>query len=859
MRLAAPHWDRGPPARRQARRLRSQPTYAATLAWRELRGGAHGFGVFVACLILGVGAIAAIGSLQAVVETGIAAAAKSMLGGDVEARLPLRPATEAEHRYLAASGTLSETAKLRATARSQGGRHSLIELQAVDAAYPLYGSIALAPAGPLAAALAPQHGAFGAVAEAALAQRLALQPGSEFRIGNARLRLSAIIAGEPDAAFAGLAFGPRVIVSRAALAQTGLLQPGTLIDYRYRVRLPPREKAARWIERTRAAFPQAGWQLRGSGDASPFLRRLVERVGLFLNLAGVTALLVGGIGIGNAVAAHVAGKRADIATLKCLGGSTRLIFAAYLLQVAALAALGIAGGLLLGACTGAAAVPLLAGWFPVSLRVAVYPAPLAVAASCGLLTTLLFGLAPLAAIGRIAPAALWRDRVAPAPRRPPGPVAAASGAAAFALAAIVMLTAPDRQVALWYVGGIIAAFALFWVAGGLTIAAARRLPRPSRPLLRLALGNLHRADAPTKRIVLSLGIGLAAMIAAASVEGNLAIEIGSRLAERAPADFLIDIQPGQLDAVAALVRAAPGARFDQVAMLRGRIASLNGTPVEQAKVAPGAEWAVRGERGLTYSATLPAGSRVVAGEWWPADYRGAPLVLFDAELARGMNLKVGDTLTVNLLGREISARIANLRQIDWTRLGINFVLVFAPGTLEAAPHTHLAAVYAAPPAAERLVEEIAGRFPNVSAIPVSEALAQVARVVGAIGGAVQLVALVAIAAGLLVLGSAVAAEQRRRVYDAVMLKVLGATRRDLAVAFLVEHMLLGALTAAIACGVGTLAAWALVTGPMKSAWVFLPLPLLATAAAGVGITAALGFTGTWQALSARPARRLRQD
>jgi putative ABC transport system permease protein len=834
--------------------------YALRLARRELRGGVAGFRIFLACLVLGVGAIAAIGSLEAAVAAGIRADARALLGGDASARLAMRPASAAERRFLAASGRLSEVTRLRVMARPLAeGRQSLVELQAVDRAYPLYGALALRPAMPLAAALAAENGVFGAAVEAPLASRLGIKPGDRFRIGDAVLRLAAIIEREPDAAFAGLAFGPRVIVAQQALAATRLLRPGALVTYDYRLRLPPGRDAARWIGEARARFPLAGWQLRSAADASPRLRRLIDRVGFFLGLVGITALLVGGIGIESAVAGYVASKTAAIATLKCLGASGRLVFAACLAQVLALALIGIAAGLLLGGLAPAAAAPLVAGLLPTGLRLGVYPLPLAAAGLCGLMATLAFALWPLAAVGGIAPAALFRDRVAPAPRRRAPLAAFGSVLAGLALAALVVASAPDRRVALWYVGGTLAGFLLFRLAGAGVVWAARLAPRPSRPLWRLALANLCRPGAPTARIVLSLGIGLSVMIATALVEGNLRVAIDSRLAERAPADFFIDLQPAQLAGFAALVGATPGARFEAVPMLRGRIVRLNGTPVERAKIASDAQWVLRGDRGVTYAAAVPQGSRVVAGRWWPADYRGPPLVSFDAGLARGLGLAVGDRLTVNVLGREITAKIANLRRIDWARLGISFVMVFAPGTLERAPQTRLAALYAAPAAADPLAQRIVARFPNVSAIPVRAALAAVARVVATIGRAIRLVALLTLAAGVLVLGGAVAAGHRRRVYDAVVLKVLGATRGAIAAAFLIEHALLGLATALVAAGFGTLAAWLLVTGPMKSDWVFLPGPLAATAAGAVILALLLGFLGTWRALGASPARFLRRE
>jgi putative ABC transport system permease protein len=378
-------------------------------------------------------------------------------------------------------------------------------------------------------------------------------------------------------------------------------------------------------------------------------------------------------------------------------------------------------------------------------------------------------------------------------------------------------------------------------------------------VLRLALANLHRPGAPTAQIVLSLGIGLTVLVAVALVEANLSHEVETKVPAEAPAFFFIDIQPDQLAGFAELVRATPGARFDQVPMMRARITRLNGLPVEEAAVAPEAQWVLRSDRGLTYSASMPQGSRLAAGTWWPSDYQGPPLVSFDAALARGMGLKVGDTLTVNLLGREITATIANLRSVDWERLGINFVMVFAPGTLENAPQTHLAAVYLPSGEEENLARAVTERFPNISAIHVGEALAAVNRIIGMIGSAVRLTALVTVGAGALVLGGAVAAGHRRRVYDAVVLKVLGGTRGLITRAFLIENGITGVLAALVAGALGTIAAYFLVTRLMKIDWVFLPAPLLSTVTLAALMTAALGFAGTWRALGAKPASYLRNE
>jgi putative ABC transport system permease protein len=835
------------------------------LALRELRGGVRGFRIFLACLVLGVGAIAGIGSLGAAVGAAIHDDARVLFGGDVAARLVHREASPAERQFLDRSGRVSEIALLQSMAVSPessspgGARHTLIELKAVDAAYPLYGAVSLAPAQPLADALAERGGIFGAVVDPAVAERLGLKIGDRLKIGTAALELRATMQRAPDAALSGLAFGPGVIVAMAALPATGLLQPGALVNYDYRVKLPPGSDPAAWVREARDKFPDAGWQVRTANEASPALQRFIDRIALFLGLVGITALLVGGIGIASAVAYFVAAKTATIATLKSLGASSRLVFTAYAVQIGILALIGIAVGLVLGALVPVAVAPFIARLLPVPLRVGVHPLPLAIAGAEGILAVAMFALLPLAGVGRIAPGALFRDVVAPARRGLPLAALAGTGIAGLCLAALLTVTATDRAIALWYVTGAIVSFAVFRVAGEAIVAAARRVGRPRRMVLRLALANLHRPGAPTARVVLSLGIGLTVLVAVALVQASLSDEIEDSLAEGAPAYFFLDIQPGQLAGFEALVRVIPGARMEEVPMLRGRITQLNGVPVENAAVASDARWALNSDRGLTYAADPPKGSEIVAGKWWPADYQGPPLVSFDAGLARGMGLKVGDTLTVNVLGREITATIASLRSIEWTRLGINFAIVFAPGTLEAAPHTVLAATWLPPGTEERLVGQIVDQDPNVSAIPVREALDAVERIIVAIGAAIRLAALVTLVAGGLVLGGAIAADYRRRVYEAVVLKVLGATRRTIAAAFLVEYGLMGLVGAAIAAGLGTLIAYLLVTGPLRADWSFAPWPLVVVLAAAVALTMALGFAGTWRVLGAPAAAELRHE
>jgi putative ABC transport system permease protein len=841
---------------------------ALRLARRELRGGLKGWRVFLACLALGVAAIAAIGALSAAVQEGIRSDGKVILGGDVAFRTVHRPAGPDERAYLNSAGAVSTSVEMRAMARAANGPKEariLVELKSVDSVYPLYGAIALAPEQPIAAALAVRDGVPGAVVGADLLERLKLKVGDRIRIGDATFAIRAAIAAEPDRGGRVFILGPRVIVSAAALPKTGLIRPGSLVYYHYRLKLPAGANLKGWVEGVRTRFPEAAWRIRDASGAAPGLRQTVARVTLYMTFVGLTALLIGGVGIANAVGAYLGGRRETIATLKCLGASGRLIFATYLIQVAAIAALGIAVGLVIGAAAPFALAGVVTDEFPVPVRTGLYLGPLVLAAVYGALAALAFSIWPLARAREIQAAALFRDVVARNRRWPRWSYVLATAALVVALAGLAIWSAPSRYLAAWYVTAAAGSFIAFRIAGTLLALAAARAGRIAQasgraPRLRLALANLHRPGTPAPSVVLSLGLGLTVLVAIGLIEGNITNQIRNRMPAAAPTYFFIDIQPDQVARFDAALKSVDGVeKVVRMPMLRARIVKINGVPVRSAHVGPGARWAVRSERGLTYAATPPAGTRIVAGHWWKADYSGPPLISFGSHLAEEMGIGIGDTLTFNVLGREITAKIANLREIDWETLGMNFTVIFAPGTLETAPHSFIATVRAAPGADAKVMAAVTSRLANVSAVRVKDALDTIGKMLQRLGGAVRATGAITILAGLLVLAGAVAAGHRRRVYDSVVLKVLGARRRDMLRAYLIEFGLLGLATVGIAAVLGAAASWSVITQIMHADWTFLPAPVLVTVAAATCATMIFGYVGVWRALGRKPAEFLRND
>lgn len=837
---------------------------AVALARRELRGGLRGFAVFIACLFLGVGAIAGVGSMSAAVQDAIRADARVLMGGDLALRLTHRTAAPDQIAWLRDRARVTAGAEMRAMATAADGRRALVELKSVDGAYPLYGEMRLTPAMPLDAALAAGDGLPGAVVEEALAQRLDLAPGDRLRIGEAEFALRAVIEREPDRGISALTLGPRVMISEQALAATGLVQPGSLIRFHYRLRLPDGADLGAFADALARAFPDAGWRVSRVDTSAPGLGPVLRRLTLFLTLVGLTALLVGGIGVGNAVRAHLDGRAKTIAILKCLGASGGLVSRVYLIQILLIAGVAILAGLAAGALAPVAGAGLIGELLPVRLRTGLHAGPLALAALFGLLTALVFTLWPLGRARETPAAGLFRNAVTPGTARPRGAYLAGAALAAAALAGLAIATAVDRPMAIWFVGGTAATLTAFVLAARGLRALARRAARPAGagrvPGLRLALANIARPGAPTGSIVVSVGAGLAVLIALALIQGNLARQIAEQLPARAPSFFFINILPDQMDAFARTVRqAAPDADLENMPSLRGRITHIAGVPVAQAAVAQEARWALDSDRGLTYAAAPPPGTDIVAGSWWPADYAGPPLISFAAGLAHGMGLEVGDSITLNVLGREVEARIANLRAVDWRSLGINFTFIFAPGTLEAAPHSFIATVRADAASEAAIFRAVAEAHPNVTVIRVRDAIDAVSGVLREVGLAIRASAGVTLLAGLLVLAGAVAASHHGRVRDAVILKVLGARRRDMLRAFLWEFGLIGAVTAAIAALAGTAASYGVMTEVMMSDWVMLPGAVVATAAACVAVTLAFGFAGTWRALGRKAAPFLRND
>jgi putative ABC transport system permease protein len=834
-------------------------------ALRELRGGLRGFYVFIACIALGVMAIAGVGSVAASLSEGLAREGRTLLGGDVAFSLIQREAKPDEVAFLRARGQVSVAATLRAMARTGDDRLALVEIKAVDERYPMLGEIVLDPKMPIADVLAERDGAFGAAVDSTLLARLDLKIGDRVSVGSATFQLRGTVDTEPDRLAGGLGFGPRFLVSEQALRATGLLQPGSLVRWIYRLKLPDNAASdtavAASIDQVRTALPQAGWEIRSRNNASPQLERTINRFTQFLTLVGLAALLVGGVGVANAVKSHIDRRRDVIATFKALGATGRDVFSIYLTQVTALAVIGSVIGLAIGAALPFIIAGVLGRLLPLPVVPALHPNELLLSFVYGLLTALAFGLWPLGRVHDVPVAALFRETVTGEKQRPRWRYLALMVVVIALLIAVAIGLAYDKRVAIVFVVSSMVVFAVLRGIAAILMASARRLPRSGITMLRLAIANIHRPGALTPSVVMSLGLGLAVLVTITQIDGNLRRQFLAALPDRAPSFYFIDIPTNEAGRFGEfLEHTAPQSTVEDVPMLRGRIVAARGIKAEDLHASSDSEWVLQSDRGLTYTGEIPSGSKVVEGKWWGADYDGPPLISIEKKIADGLGLKLGDPIVVNVLGRDITATIGNMRIVDWQSLGINFVLVFSPNAFKGAPHTHIATLtetHPNPSDDARIIKSVADAFPMVTSVRVREALETIGTVVTNLVLAIRGASAVTLISAILVLGGALAAGHRHRVYDAVILKTLGATRARLLGAYALEYLMIGLATAVFGVIAGSVAAWMIVTRLMTLSFVWQAGSAAAVVAAALVVTVGLGLVGTLLALNRKPATVLR--
>ncbi|PCI48464.1 MAG: glycosyl transferase family 1 [Alphaproteobacteria bacterium] len=831
---------------------------ALSFAFRESRAALKNFKIFMASLFLGTAIIAGVGSVTANIFDSISHDGRILLGGDVEISQIQKRLTKAEKTYLAGGGALSEVATLRSMAHVENDS-SLVDLKAVDGAYPLYGELSLRYGKYTSDTLSEKQGNWGIVLSDALASRLELAVGDKVTLGVMAYEVRDIIKKEPDANNQGFQLAPGATIALDSLFENTLVKPGSLVRYYNRIKLNQSVRYKNFKDNIKKKFPDQGWRVRDSSSGGAGLRRFVSRMGQFMALVGLTALLVGGVGISNAIRSYLDGKRDTIATYKILGGTGRVILLTYLAQILIIASAAILLGLITGALLPMAGGELLKDSLPVDLNMSIYPKPLILAAFYSFLVAMIFTLWPLGKAVQVPAARLFRQTISR--RRTVSQslsyILVISSLAILLISTIIYMSEFRRLTAVT-LGAAFVAFLILSAASALVKKIAKSLPRPKNPILHIALGNLYRPGNSTSSIVLSLGLGLILFTAIALIENNLLRGINDQVKGEAPSFFFIDIQKDRHDDFTGYLAGREGVvSYRTVPNLRGRITHIKSIDSNKAQVKEDGKWILRGDKGITFSPALPADNIITAGEWWPKNYDGPSQVSISQQMADSMDLGIGDEISVNILGRAFTLPISSIRRFSWGTFGINYVMMVDPVTLKDAPYTYVATVKTRPEDEQVIYRELYQNFPGISIVRMKELLENALALLMKISGAIDVMAAITIISGVLVLAGAIAAGHKARIYDAAVLKVVGATRRDILTAYIIEFILLGILTGVIAIILGSLAAYSVIKHLMEMSWQFSFVIPLSTVGTSIVVTLAFGMVSIWLAMSARPSKVLR--
>ena len=833
---------------------------AFRLAARELRGGVRGFRIFLACLAVGVAAIAAASSTAEAFRQGLSSQAREILGGDIAISVQQRDFTPAEQAAFARYGRVVYSAGANAMAQTEAGERRLVELRGVGPGYPLAGQVSLSGAPDLAHALAPDaSGMAGAAVEQGLIDRLHLTLGQHILIGDSPYVVRAVLLGEPDRISRGFALGPRVLTSLAAIQASGLTGPGALHAETARIALAPGQDLDRAVKGLKATLAKDDVLIRDRRDSAPGARKLIDRLDFFLGFIGLASLLAGGLGVWGAVQAYLETRKRSIAVLKALGAEGSLIRDVYLIQIGLLAALGVTLGLILGA-----AAPLLLGLIaksqlPVPALFAVYPWPLAKAGAFGLLSAAAISLEPLARARATTPASLLRQTLSP--RWRPSLETAGAVLAGLGLAGLAIAAAPAPLVAVAMIGGVAVALGLLWLLGWAAVEAAKRLRRGTHGALRLGLANLAGPRSAARTASPAIGLGVTLLSTVILIQSSLLDQVRAVAPKSAPAVVFTEIPTGREAAFDQAVAAAIGPlsedRYQRFAFVTGRITALRGRPLRREAIRQDQRWAYDNDLSLSAIGPQPRDAGLTAGAWWPADYAGPPEVVMEEKVAAAGGLTVGDSLTLSVLGRDLTVRVAALRKVDWGGFGPDFAVILDPAALAGAPLRSVAIARMDRPRELTLTRTLGRDFPRVNVISVREQLESAAALFDRLALAVRSAAGVAALAGLLVLAGSIAAGAGARAREAATLKVLGAARGQILLAYAVEYGAVGLIAGLAGVGLGALAAWPVVVKVFEARWMVDWSGIAALVGGAAGLTALGGLIAALQALAQRPAATLR--
>jgi len=881
------------------------------MAWRETRGAWRHFLYFFACIAIGVGALVGVSLFSSHVERAVTKEARGMLGGDLEIRLTHSPSLvgqsvlhELGDRGLAVTHVSELVAMAARTTRGPAAIQStqIIELKAVESMYPLYGAVRVDPAQPLDEMLHPdarrcgRHPCFGAVVQESLLIRMGLSVGDPLKIGQAMFLITGIVRIEPDRMANAFTLGPRVMVAQEGLRAAELIKPGSRVRERYLVKIPSEMPLEPLLSELRDRLTSDAARVSSYRTSQSQLRKFLEQLSRYLGLIGLTALFIGGLGVGTSIHAFLRDKLRTIAILKAVGADSATVVSTYVVQAIFLGSVGSLAGILLGLALQRGLPPLMAGLFGSDLldQLGVSSElswssiwPLMKGAALGLLSTLLFTLWPLLKIREVRPGSIFRreaeqptvgQETLPSPwwvrwGLADGWNVGTAGGIILGLCALSVWQAGSWSVGLLFLGSLSLAITILFVCARLFVLGLASVPLPRILSLRYALGNVVRPGSQATGIMVAIGIGVMVIVTVSLVEQALLRQIQENRPAEAPTFFFIDIQPDQAKEFLSLVDRQTGtARPELTPLVRSRLHAINGHAVTvdegaeksdksgEGKEGRGKQWYFTREYVLTFLDNLPKDNQLVKGEWWkPGQTFSSPQVSVEEDAALNLGLTIGSTVEFDIQGATVSAQVSSIRKVEWGNFSTNFYMILSPGSIEGVPFTYVSTVRVSPEKEVPLQQAVVASFPNISAIHIGDVLDSFARVLDRLSLTIRAVALFCVVAGGLVMAAALAATRYRRLYESVILKALGATRGLIARAFAMEYVLLGAVAGLIGLALGSLLSWALVWVVFELPWSMHPWVLGMGLLLTMLLTVTVGFASTYRILGQRPLAVLRHE
>jgi putative ABC transport system permease protein len=848
----------------------------------DLRGDLRRFGILLACLALGTATIAGVSSVGDALKDAILRDANTLLGGDLQINRADRRADPDELAYFQSLGQVSETisSNSRADAMDDTGNTAFLDIYAVDGNYPLYGNVVspqLKPGEKPSDLLVEKDGVYGAIVDPVILDRLGIDLGGHFLVNGTEFEARGLLVSLPNNALRGLHLGLTAVMSiegEQANPNTRPPLPGLLTQYSYKIKLNP-DQGDYTVAQPKVAAHLAGdpaWKVQSPYDAAGTLARFYDLFVRFLLIVGLSSLLVGGVGISNAVTAYIQERQRAIATLRSLGATGPRILVHFFTQVGIMSLIGIVTGLVIGAALTAAALPVLGRILAVDLPPSVEWPALGTALLFGILAAFAFSYLPLVRAEKLKPAMLFRtvgtsvQNLRTREYLDPWVVLPllAAGLDIFGLA---WWTTKDFNLVFYYAIGVIGAFILLSLAGRLLQFVLRMIPPLPSKTFRNAFRGIYRPGSPAPVVIMSLGLGLAMLLVIVILSVNLRDQLLGQVTKDAPTFVATDMFDDEItDLQSFLESTGMVTDFKHSPMIRAAITKVNGLPsseiLKRKDLAGEAVYMLGGtgptpEILMTWRPDLPADSTITAGAWWPDDYSGPPLVSLRDKDAESIGIEVGDKIEMTLFGETIQATVANLRDFQFQN-GLNFLVTASPHTFDDFPGTNLATIKAAPGHEKDVERALAKKYPDITFLPVGEALNQGAEILSQLSTAVNIVGGLAVVNGLLVLAGTMAAGRKQREADAVVNKVLGSTRADVVKVFALEYALLGGFAALLATCVGIAGAYTIVNkAQMDVGFGVDPRLVLTVLVGSIVLTILTGAATTWSALSTKPAQYLR--